>query len=151
MQRHEGMQKTLDYFKTLSKQELNKTEHRDFNKHNNNKKMKHNVLLIGSGGREHAMTWRIAQSPSCGALYVAPGNAGTSSLATNVNLDISDLQAVKTFCLERTIDLLVVGPEQPLVDGIIDFIEEELQQIAVVGQILQQLSLKGAKSLPKSL
>ena len=97
--------------------------------------MKHNVLLIGSGGREHAMTWRIAQSPSCGELFVAPGNAGTSSLATNVNLDISNLQAVKAFCLERAIDLVVVGPEQPLVDGIVDFIrsEEELQQIAVVG------------------
>ena len=113
--------------------------------------MKHNVLLIGSGGREHAMTWRIAQSPSCGELFVAPGNAGTSSLATNVNLDISDLQAVKTFCLERAIDLVVVGPEQPLVDGIIDFIrsEEELQQIAVVGPDSTAAQLEGSKEFAK--
>ena len=67
--------------------------------------MKHNTLLIGSGGREHAMTWRIAQSESCGALFVAPGNAGTSSLATNVDLDISNLEAVKAKRLERVTSL----------------------------------------------
>lgn len=113
--------------------------------------MKHNTLLIGSGGREHAMTWRIAQSESCGALFVAPGNAGTSSLATNVDLDISNLEAVKAFCLERAIDLLVVGPEQPLVDGVVDFFraEEELQHIAVVGPDSTAAQLEGSKEFAK--
>ena len=113
--------------------------------------MKHNILLIGSGGREHAMTWRIAQSESCGSLFVAPGNAGTSALATNIEIDINNHQALKEFCLTHTISLVVVGPEQPLVDGIVDYFksENELQYIAVVGPDSKASQLEGSKEFAK--
>ena len=76
------------------------------------------ILLLGSGGREHALAWKISQSSQLEKLYVAPGNAGTAELAENISLDLNDFKAVGDFTIQQDIDLVVVGPEQPLVDGI---------------------------------
>ena len=83
------------------------------------------VLLLGSGGREHALAWKIVQSPKLGKLYVAPGNAGTAQLAENVSLAVTDFRAIGDFIQDKQIDLLVVGPEDPLVEGIRDFLEAD--------------------------
>ncbi|HBK83185.1 MAG TPA: phosphoribosylamine--glycine ligase, partial [Flavobacterium sp.] len=77
-----------------------------------------NILLLGSGGREHALAWKMLQSNKCTNLYVAPGNAGTHAIATNINIAISDFEAIKKVILENHIDMVVVGPEDPLVNGI---------------------------------
>src|SRR5687768_11742084 len=74
-----------------------------------------NILLLGSGGREHALAWKLAQSNQCDLLFIAPGNAGTSQYGMNVNLSITDFDAIKQFVLDKGITLLVVGPEEPLV------------------------------------
>ena len=79
-----------------------------------------NILLLGSGGREHAIAFKIAQSPLCKSLYIAPGNAGTAAVGENVSLDMSDFPAVGRFVLDHHVDMLVVGPEAPLVAGIAD-------------------------------
>ena len=76
------------------------------------------ILLLGSGGREHALAWKIAQSEKCEKLYIAPGNAGTSECGENVAMKADDFEAVKTFCVNQAIDMVVVGPEDPLVKGI---------------------------------
>ena len=78
------------------------------------------ILLLGSGGREHAIAWKISQSKLLKKLYIAPGNAGTSNVGTNINLNIKDFNAIKTFVLENQVDMVVVGPEEPLVLGIYD-------------------------------
>jgi len=110
-----------------------------------------NVLIIGSGGREHAFAWKINQSPLCKALYVAPGNAGTSGIAENVELNASDFNAIKEFVLSKKIDLLVVGPEAPLVAGITDYFREEaeLQDILVIGPAKEAANLEGSKDFAK--
>jgi phosphoribosylamine--glycine ligase len=79
------------------------------------------ILLLGSGGREHAFAWKMIQSPLCDTLFVAPGNAGTATIATNVAISPTDFDAIKTLVLQEKIDLVVVGPEDPLVKGIFDF------------------------------
>ena len=78
------------------------------------------VLLLGSGGREHALAWKIAQSPKVEKLFIAPGNAGTSAVGENVSIKATDFPALKAFALEQKIDMIVVGPEDPLVEGIYD-------------------------------
>ena len=75
-----------------------------------------NILLLGSGGREHALAWKLKQSNKCEALFIAPGNAGTANCGTNVDLHVSDFEAISSFCKENSIELLVVGPEEPLVN-----------------------------------
>ncbi|MEQ9229732.1 MAG: phosphoribosylamine--glycine ligase family protein, partial [Cyclobacteriaceae bacterium] len=82
-----------------------------------------NILVVGSGGREHALAWKIKQSKKCGQLFVAPGNAGTSSVARNVAIGVEDFESLGKFSLEKNIDLIVVGPEGPLVKGIRDYFE----------------------------
>lgn len=109
--------------------------------------MKYNVLLIGSGGREHAMAWGIAKSELLGKLYIAPGNPGTLSLGENVELDVANHQAVLAFIQKHSIQLTVVGPEQPLVEGIADFLEEHNQ--AVFGPKKQAAMLEGSKEFAK--
>ncbi|MAO65952.1 MAG: phosphoribosylamine--glycine ligase [Balneola sp.] len=109
--------------------------------------MNYNVLLIGSGGREHALAWAISRSPKLGKLYIAPGNPGTSECGENVELDSSDFEAVWDFIQEKHINLTVVGPEQPLVDGIANFLETKGH--LVFGPKLQAAMLEGSKEFAK--
>src|SRR5690606_28582605 len=110
------------------------------------------ILLLGSGGREHTLAWKLAQSPQCEKLYVSPGNAGTSGVGTNLEVDILDFQAVKKVVLDRGIDFVVVGPEAPLVSGIVNFFREddELRSIPVLGPDQEAAQLEGSKSFAKS-
>ena len=110
-----------------------------------------NILLLGSGGREHAIAWKIAQSPKLTKLFIAPGNAGTNSTGENIAVNISDFQAVKRVVLENTIGMVVVGPEEPLVNGIVDFFEtdDELKSIPIVGPNRLAAQLEGSKDFSK--
>ena len=81
------------------------------------------ILLLGSGGREHALAWKIAQSPKVEKLYIAPGNAGTTAVGENVNIKATDFDAISTFALKENIEMVVVGPEDPLVEGIYDYFQ----------------------------
>ncbi len=110
-----------------------------------------NILVLGSGGREHAFSWKIAQSANCDNLYIAPGNAGTASLGTNVNLNVNDFDGIGHFVQENQIDLVVVGPEDPLVNGIKDYFEADaaLSKIGVVGPPKAGAMLEGSKDFSK--
>ncbi|MSQ79424.1 MAG: phosphoribosylamine--glycine ligase [Flavobacteriaceae bacterium] len=108
-----------------------------------------NILILGSGGREHALAWKIRQSPLCEQLFVAPGNAGTSDVATNLPLNIHDFVAVAKYCLEMNIDMLVVGPEEPLVKGIRDYFATQHPNIVVVGPDKNGAQLEGSKDFSK--
>jgi len=110
-----------------------------------------NVLILGSGGREHAFAWKIAQSKALQNLYIAPGNAGTLNCGTNVNVAISDFEAIKNLVWEKDIDLVVVGPEDPLVKGIHDYFlnDEVLKDIAVIGPKKDGAQLEGSKDFSK--
>ena len=109
------------------------------------------VLLLGSGGREHALAWKIVQSPKLGKLYVAPGNAGTAQLAENVSLAVTDFRAIGDFIQDKQIDLLVVGPEDPLVEGIRDFLEADSRfgGLMIVGPGKDGAILEGSKDFAK--
>ena len=109
------------------------------------------ILLLGSGGREHALAWKMLQSNKCSKLFVAPGNAGTSQIATNVSLNILDFEAIKTFVLAENVTMVVVGPEDPLVRGIYDFFknDEELKNIPVIGPSKVGAKLEGSKEFAK--
>ncbi|MDH6306956.1 phosphoribosylamine--glycine ligase [Parabacteroides sp. PF5-5] len=111
-----------------------------------------NILLIGSGGREHALAWKIAQSPKTDKLYIAPGNAGTADAGINVGITVSDFPAIKDFVLTHQIDMLVVGPEDPLVKGIYDFFKSDvsLQHIPVIGPSKEGAHLEGSKDFAKA-
>ncbi|MQY78186.1 MAG: phosphoribosylamine--glycine ligase [Bacteroidetes bacterium] len=106
-----------------------------------------NVLIIGSGGREHTLAWKIAQSDKLTHLYIAPGNAGTQQLGTNVNINTGDFEAIGEFVLEREISMVVVGPEAPLVDGLHDYFldNNELHNISVIGPVKAGAMLEGSK------
>lgn len=110
-----------------------------------------NVLILGSGGREHAFAWKMRQSKACEKLYVAPGNGGTAEIATNVALNIQDFEALKTWVLAHNIALILVGPEQVLVDGIYDFFKNDaaLQHIHLIGPSKLGAQLEGSKSFAK--
>ena len=109
------------------------------------------ILLLGSGGREHAFAWKMLQSPICTKLFVAPGNAGTESIATNVNLNPTDFEAMKTFVLQERVAMVVVGPEDPLVKGIFDFFQNDiaLKHIPVIGPSKMGAQLEGSKEFAK--
>jgi len=109
------------------------------------------ILLLGSGGREHALAWKIAQSSMLEELFIAPGNAGTRQHGKNVNVDPLNFEQVKTFVLENNIELVLVGPEEPLVNGIHDFFlaDEQLCKIAVVGPGKVGAQLEGSKDFAK--
>jgi phosphoribosylamine--glycine ligase len=109
------------------------------------------ILLLGSGGREHALAWKIAQSSMLEELFIAPGNAGTRQHGKNVNIDPLNFEQVKTFVLENNIELVLVGPEEPLVNGIHDFFlaDEQLSKIAVVGPGKVGAQLEGSKDFAK--
>jgi phosphoribosylamine--glycine ligase len=106
-----------------------------------------NILLIGGGGREHAIAWKLAQSKSLSKLYTAPGNAGTAEVGTNVSLDPGNFEEVRTFLLENAIHMVIVGPEAPLVDGLHDRIlaDEQTRQIPVIGPVKAGAMLEGSK------
>ncbi len=109
------------------------------------------ILLLGSGGREHAMAWKIAQSPKVDKLFIAPGNAGTASVGENVDIKADDFDGIKAFVLEEGVDMVVVGPEQPLVEGIYDYFksDSQLQSIPVIGPSKQGAVLEGSKEFAK--
>ena len=108
------------------------------------------ILVLGSGGREHALAWKLAQSEGT-KVFIAPGNAGTAEVGTNVNLKLNDFEGIKQFCLANGITLVVVGPEQPLVDGIVDFFkhDELLKAIRIIGPDSKGAQLEGSKAYAK--
>jgi phosphoribosylamine--glycine ligase len=109
------------------------------------------ILLLGSGGREHALAWKMLQSPKCTQLFVAPGNAGTAGIASNINMSPTDFDAIKAFCVKETVEMVVVGPEYPLVKGIFDFFknDKELRHIPVIGPSKLGAQLEGSKEFAK--
>lgn len=111
----------------------------------------HNILLLGSGGRECTLAWKLKQSPHCGNLYIAPGNAGTGAYGTNLPIAVSDFEAIKKACLDLNISILFPGSEEPLVLGIYDFIKSdpELQHIIVAGPTKAGAQLEGSKAFSK--
>lgn len=111
-----------------------------------------NILVLGSGGREHTLAWKIAQSDRCSNLFVAPGNAGTTQVAQNVNLKLNDFAAIGEFVIENSIELVVVGPEDPLVNGLRDYFEKDsgLKEVAFVGPGKEGARLEGSKDFSKS-
>src|SRR4026209_921821 len=106
------------------------------------------ILLLGSGGREHALAWKIAQSPLCQKLFIAPGNAGTSQFGTNLGIAVTDGEAIRKTCIKEKIDLVVVGPEEPLVKGITDFLinEPQLKDLDIIGPNKNAAQLEGSKA-----
>lgn len=110
------------------------------------------ILILGSGGREHALAWKIAQSPRCGQLFVAPGNAGTARHAVNVPIEVLDFQQLSEFSLQNTIELIVVGPEVPLVHGLVDFFKSKpaLRHIHIIGPDSIGAQLEGSKDFSKN-
>ncbi|WBL25656.1 phosphoribosylamine--glycine ligase [Zunongwangia sp. HGR-M22] len=109
------------------------------------------ILILGSGGREHTFAYKIAQSPKCDKLYIAPGNAGTSKVGENISLNVGDFSGIKDFILEKNIEMLVVGPEDPLVKGITDFCRQdtELKELLIVGPSKRGALLEGSKERAK--
>lgn len=110
------------------------------------------ILLLGNGGREHALAWKIAQSPKTEKLYIAPGNAGTASVGENIPIGVNDFDAIRDFVISTGIDLLVVGPEAPLVEGIYDYFkaDERLSKIPVIGPSKAGAQLEGSKDFAKA-
>ena len=110
-----------------------------------------NILLLGSGGREHALAWKISQSPRVEKLYIAPGNAGTSQVGENVAIPVCDFEKIAEFVLANGVSMVVVGPEDPLVKGIYDYFsgDERLRDIAVIGPSRDAAQLEGSKSFAK--
>ena len=110
------------------------------------------VLLLGAGGREHAFAWKISQSPLCEKLFIAPGNAGTSQCGTNLDFGINDFEAIRKCCIDEKIDLVLVGPEEPLVKGITDFLisDPQLKDLDIIGPSKNGAQLEGSKAFAKA-
>ena len=110
-----------------------------------------NILILGSGGREHTLAWKIAQSSSCNKLFIAPGNAGTNLIGQNVNIEATDFKSIKELAISEEISMVIVGPEDPLVKGIFDFFQsdDKLKHISVIGPSKQGAKLEGSKSFAK--
>lgn len=110
------------------------------------------ILLLGSGGREHALAHKLSQSPHCESLFIAPGNAGTAQCGTNLNFGVTDFEAIKKACIEEKIDLVFVGPEEPLVKGITDFLisDPALKNLSVIGPNQKCAQLEGSKAFAKA-
>ena len=110
-----------------------------------------NILVLGSGGREHAISWKISQSERCSNLYIAPGNAGTGLVGNNLSVNINDFKEVKLIVIEKSIDLVIVGPEEPLVRGIVDFFksDNELKHVKIFGPSSKGAKLEGSKDFSK--
>src|ERR1044072_6256052 len=110
-----------------------------------------NILLLGSGGREHALSWKIAQSKQCDQLFIAPGNAGTLQHGKNINIGVNDFEAIKEFALKNNIEMIVVGPEEPLVKGVYDFFKNDnaTKNITVIAPSAAGAQLEGSKAFSK--
>jgi phosphoribosylamine---glycine ligase len=110
-----------------------------------------NILLLGGGGREHALAWKISESKNCSSLFIGPGNAGTSAFGKNISLDPTDFEAVRRACLENSINMVLVGPEEPLVKGIVDYflLDKTLCRIPVIGPSASAARLEGSKAFSK--
>ncbi len=111
-----------------------------------------NILLLGSGGREHALAWKLSQSQDCSRLFIAPGNAGTALCGENLEIGVNDFVAIRETCLRENIEMVVVGPEDPLVNGIVDFFrtDDSLKKIAVIGPDSSAARLEGSKAFAKA-
>ena len=109
------------------------------------------ILILGSGGREHTFAWKMAQSPLCNSLFVAPGNSGTAQIATNLDINVTDFQAIKKAVLANGINMVVVGPEDPLVLGVHDFFlnDDEIKHVSVIGPQKAAAELEGSKEFAK--
>src|SRR5438552_3617641 len=110
------------------------------------------ILLLGSGGREHALAWKINQSVWTNPLYIAPGNPGTAQCGKNVSLDINDFSAIKKFCVDEKIEMVIVGPEELLVKGLYDYFkaDDELEKIYFIGPSRKGAQLEGSKAFAKA-
>ncbi len=110
-----------------------------------------NVLILGSGGREHALAWKISQSSSCNKLFIAPGNAGTDLVGINKNINVTDFDAIKHLVIDEDIEMVVVGPEDPLVNGIYDFFknDNDLNNVSIIGPSKEGAQLEGSKKFAK--
>ncbi len=110
------------------------------------------ILLLGSGGREHTLAWKISQSPHCKALFIAPGNAGTAACGKNLDISLTDFEGIKKACIKNKIDLVLVGPEEPLVKGITDFLinDPSLKNLDVIGPDKTGAQLEGSKAFAKA-
>jgi phosphoribosylamine--glycine ligase len=110
-----------------------------------------NILIIGSGGREHALAWKIKQSPLCENLFIAPGNAGTAGIGVNIAIGINDFEALSSFCTSNAVGMLIVGPEEPLVNGIYDYFTGNMatRHIQVIGPSKEASKLEGSKAFAK--
>src|SRR5438045_3684060 len=110
------------------------------------------ILLLGSGGREHALAWKISQSPLCESLFIAPGNAGTAQCGTNLDFEVTEFESIKKACIDKKINLVLVGPEEPLVKGVTDFIlsDPALKNIDVIGPGKNGAQLEGSKAFAKA-
>ena len=110
-----------------------------------------NILIIGSGGREHALAWKMAQSHQCDQIFIAPGNPGTASIGTNLNIQTNDFESLKKAVLENEIEMIVVGPEDPLVNGIYDYFstDEQTKDVNVIGPSKEAAQLEGSKAFSK--
>jgi phosphoribosylamine---glycine ligase len=111
-----------------------------------------NILLLGSGGREHALAWKISKSNRCSQLFIAPGNAGTALHGTNLPFTVNEFDAIEKACIEHQIDLLIVGPEEPLVNGIVDILKanEQLKNLLIIGPSQEAAQLEGSKAYAKA-
>src|SRR5215207_6556597 len=111
-----------------------------------------NILLLGGGGREHALSWKLSKSKLCTKLFIAPGNAGTAQSGTNLSLAVTDFDAIKDACKEHSIKMVIVGPEEPLVKGIVDLLitDDQLSKLMVIGPSMQAAQLEGSKAFAKS-
>ena len=110
-----------------------------------------NILLLGSGGREHAFAWKISQSPLCSKLLIAPGNTGTALCGTNKAIGVNDFDAIRNCCLEEEIEMVVIGPEEPLVKGLVDYLKTEIGDgLLIVGPSKEAAQLEGSKAYAKA-
>ncbi len=110
-----------------------------------------NILLLGAGGREHALAWKLSQSPQCSRLFIAPGNAGTAQCGTNMAFGVTDFDAIRACCTDEAIDLVVIGPEEPLVKGLVDYLNGAFKgNVLVVGPSADAAQLEGSKAYAKA-